>query len=159
MMISEFIERTGYTPDYEEYRHIEESYYDFDGNKDEFCKWWLKANAKGEWEKELKLRQRIEELENEVQRITERLEEDIEFYQPYFDRARKAEAIILAIGKERVPVFNLKCKDEKTWRKFEYVKVKYIDNGTIRFINVIEESGWTTSFKLDDIECIETLRK
>ena len=38
MMISEFIDRTGFTPTYEEYQEIEEAYYNFDGNKDAFCK-------------------------------------------------------------------------------------------------------------------------
>ena len=155
MMISEFIERTGYEPSFEEYKHIEDSYYEFDGNKDEFCKWWKKASKTGEWAKELKLRQTIEKLEAQHTEETRKTAETIEFYRPYFDRAIVAESIINAIGKDRVAVFNIKCKDEKQWRKFSYVKVKYIDNGTIRFINVIEESGWTTSFKLSDIEYIE----
>lgn len=38
MMMSEFIERTGFEPTYEEYAEIEEAYYRFSGNKDEFCK-------------------------------------------------------------------------------------------------------------------------
>lgn len=41
MMMSEFIERTGFEPTYEEYQEIEEAYYNFDGNKDEFCTKWL----------------------------------------------------------------------------------------------------------------------
>ena len=41
MMMSEFIERTGFEPTYEEYEAIEELYYNFDGNKDEFCAKWL----------------------------------------------------------------------------------------------------------------------
>ena len=40
MMIHEFTERTGYKPTWEEYREIEKQYYDFDGNKDEFCRDW-----------------------------------------------------------------------------------------------------------------------
>ena len=40
MMIHEFTERTGYKPTFEEYREIEKQYYDFDGNKDEFCRDW-----------------------------------------------------------------------------------------------------------------------
>lgn len=155
MMMSEFIERTGYEPSYEEYHFIEDSYYEFDGNKDEFCKWWKKAQKSGEWKKELGLRQKIANLEaTHAEEMAEK-EEALEFYRPYFYRAMNAEAILIAIGKERVATFNLKCKDEKAWRKFSFVKVKYIDNGTIRFINVIEESGWTTSFKLTDIEYIE----
>lgn len=42
MMMSEFIERTGFEPSAEEYREIEEAYYSFDGNKDEFCKAWVR---------------------------------------------------------------------------------------------------------------------
>lgn len=38
MLISEFIERTGYTPSEKFYHNvIEEAYYNFPGNKDEFC--------------------------------------------------------------------------------------------------------------------------
>lgn len=38
MMLSEFIERTGFEPTADEYSKIEEVYYDFDGDKDAFCK-------------------------------------------------------------------------------------------------------------------------
>ena len=34
MMMSEFIERTGFEPSAEEYENIEEQYYNFDGDKD-----------------------------------------------------------------------------------------------------------------------------
>ena len=47
MMKSEFIERTGYEPSNEEYHYIEESYYDFDGSKDDFCKQWMKDRKAG----------------------------------------------------------------------------------------------------------------
>lgn len=38
MMINEFTERTGVYPTADLYRAIEDAYYDFDGNKDAFCK-------------------------------------------------------------------------------------------------------------------------
>ena len=38
MMMSEFTERTGFEPMAEEYVEIEQQYYNFDGNKDAFCK-------------------------------------------------------------------------------------------------------------------------
>ena len=38
MLMSEFIDRTGFTPTYEEYQEIEEAYYTFNGTKDAFCK-------------------------------------------------------------------------------------------------------------------------
>lgn len=41
MMMSEFIERTGFEPSAEEYEKIEEQYYNFDGDKDAFCANWL----------------------------------------------------------------------------------------------------------------------
>ena len=37
MMISEFIERTGFEPTAREYAKIEIAYYDLHGNIDEFC--------------------------------------------------------------------------------------------------------------------------
>ena len=42
MMMSEFIERTGFEPTANEYAKIEEAYYDFDGDKDAFCKAFVK---------------------------------------------------------------------------------------------------------------------
>ena len=52
MLLSEFVARTGYTPENaDEYRKIEEEYYNFPGNKDAFCKAW-----KDEYEARLSLR-------------------------------------------------------------------------------------------------------
>lgn len=34
MLISEFIERTGFQPTFNEYQQIEDAYYNFDGDKD-----------------------------------------------------------------------------------------------------------------------------
>ena len=45
MMMSEFIERTGFEPTASEYVKIEEAYYDFNGNKDEFCKAFVKNGS------------------------------------------------------------------------------------------------------------------
>ena len=42
MMMSEFIDRTGFEPTAKEYAKIEEAYYDFDGDKDAFCKAFVK---------------------------------------------------------------------------------------------------------------------
>ena len=42
MMMSEFIDRTGFEPTASEYEKIEEAYYDFDGGKDAFCKAFVK---------------------------------------------------------------------------------------------------------------------
>ena len=45
MMISEFIERTGFQPLPFEYAKIEEAYYDFDGDKDAFCRAFVEAGG------------------------------------------------------------------------------------------------------------------
>ena len=47
MMMSEFIDRTGFEPTFEEYGEIEEAYYSFDGNKDQFCADWVKNDGAG----------------------------------------------------------------------------------------------------------------
>lgn len=44
MLVSEFIDRTGYQPTAEEYAEIEHIYMRFSGDKDEFCKRWAKMN-------------------------------------------------------------------------------------------------------------------
>ena len=45
MMMSEFIERTGFQPLPFEYAKIEEAYYNFDGDKDAFCRAFVKAGG------------------------------------------------------------------------------------------------------------------
>lgn len=45
MMISEFIERTGFEPTADEYAKIEEAYYNFDGDKDAFCKAFVDGHS------------------------------------------------------------------------------------------------------------------
>lgn len=44
MLLSEFIDRTGYQPTAEEYAAIEHEYYHFKGDKDQYCRAWCKAN-------------------------------------------------------------------------------------------------------------------
>lgn len=44
MLVSEFIDRTGYRPDADEYKAIEREYNSFRGDKDQFCRAWGKAN-------------------------------------------------------------------------------------------------------------------
>lgn len=45
MLVSEFIDRTGYQPTPDEYADIEQAYYAFAGDKDSFCRAWSKATA------------------------------------------------------------------------------------------------------------------
>lgn len=44
MMQQEFTARTGYKPTANEYKDIEAAYYEFNGNKDEFCSMWKEEN-------------------------------------------------------------------------------------------------------------------
>ena len=44
MLMSEFIDRTGYQPTAEEYIEIEMAYNAFIGDKDKFCRAWCKSN-------------------------------------------------------------------------------------------------------------------
>lgn len=100
MMMSEFTERTGYTPTYEEYHYIEESYYEFDGNKDEFCKAWKKDQKDGHWAKELRLRKAMDEMKAEMQKEIDEREDNLNFYRPYFQRAWDAEKELKAANEK-----------------------------------------------------------
>lgn len=161
MMIQEFIDRTGYTPEDEEYKYIEQSYYDFAGFKDDFCKWWKKAYKSGEWKRELALRKDFEEIKGHMMDKIHELEdqikmddEGIQFYKEQTAKFAVSDRILKATGMDVVKKLSIQIKNEPWDRLYDNVKVRYIDNGKLRFINVIEESGWTTSFKLEDVERI-----
>ena len=91
MMMKEFTERTGVTPTHWEYEQIEELYYNFQGNKDEFCKDWL---ANGGPEKMYAYRAaRIEGLESllvdqakDYEAAITRQEDEIEKLKAQLDR-------------------------------------------------------------------------
>ena len=163
MMMSEFIERTGYEPSYEEYHYIEESYYEFPGNKDEFCKQWKKDNKDGHWQRELSLMKAMDQMKAEYEKKLAEQEENLKFYRPYFDRATKAEkkATILDLVSEESVSVEVRIKGR--WEKFENVKVHYVGmsyNGKFEFINLIPNNGyrgWMQSIKLDDIEVIKKI--
>ena len=91
MMMSEFIERTGYQPSNEEYHYIEDSYYEFDGNKDEFCKQWKKDQKDGHWAKELKLRKQMDEMKAQMQAIIDEKEKNLVFYRKEFQKGYDAQ--------------------------------------------------------------------
>ncbi len=91
MMMSEFIERTGFQPTAEEYAKIEEAYYDFNGDKNEFC---LEFVAKG-GEKKIyearateieRLKGKIVELEKMFKADAEKKEQRITYLQTELDR-------------------------------------------------------------------------
>lgn len=90
MMYSEFYERTKTEVSYEEYHFIEESYYEFDGNKDEFCKAWLKDRKSGKWSMELRFRKALDEQKAEYEKQLAEKEENLIFYREYTESLRKS---------------------------------------------------------------------
>lgn len=84
MMITEFISLTGFEVTEEEYSIIENSYYDFDGNKIEFCKDWVK-NGGIQRVAHARDRARVSELEiqlAEAQKEIDSLKEQLLDWQP-----------------------------------------------------------------------------
>ena len=70
MMYSEFTERTGFYPDANLYRMIEEAYYDFEGDKNEFCKAY-QANKDGLAEKIA--RAACQRAQNEIKKVEDKV--------------------------------------------------------------------------------------
>jgi hypothetical protein len=85
MTKAEFTQRTKYTPNDLEYRYIEESYYDFDGDKDEFCKAWLKDKKNGKWELEMRLRWKIDKQKKDFEAQLTDKEERLDYYTTAFN--------------------------------------------------------------------------
>ena len=101
MMMQEFTERTGFEPMFDEYKEIEEAYYSFNGNKDEFCADWMKnggpekiAEARAKKIEQLnsrileldrQLRQTSEQYEKRINRLNTELEREQE-WKPYEDK-------------------------------------------------------------------------
>lgn len=82
MMMSEFIERTGFEPTAKEYAKIEEAYYDFNGNKDEFCKAFVKNGGEkkiyeARAEEIVQLKSELVEMEKQHKTELEAREEQI----------------------------------------------------------------------------------
>lgn len=88
MMKSEFIERTKYEPTAEEYHYIEESYYELDGDKDQFCKQWLKDKKSGAWAKEYRLRKMVDDTKAEMQKKIDEQEENLQWYREQYEEFR-----------------------------------------------------------------------
>lgn len=83
MMMQEFTERTGFEPMFDEYKEIEEAYYSFNGNKDEFCADWMKNGgpekiAEARVKKIEQLNSRILELDRQLRQTTEQYEKRID---------------------------------------------------------------------------------
>ena len=76
MLMQEFIDRTGFEPTIEEYREIEQQYYDFAGDKNAFC---------AQFDVEKANRDRVKRLEEAVCKEAE-LRKEIERLQAELDR-------------------------------------------------------------------------
>ncbi len=91
MMISEFIERTGFEPTASEYVKIEKAYYDFNGNKDEFCKAFVKNGGekkiyKARAEEIAQLKSQLVEMEKQHKTEMEAREKQINDLTAELDR-------------------------------------------------------------------------
>ena len=85
MMISEFIERTGFEPTADEYERIEDAYYNFDGNKDAFCKAFIENGG------ELKI---YKARADEIARLrSQMLETEKQFKKDVADRDRRIDQL------------------------------------------------------------------
>ena len=71
MLMQEFESFTGYVPTNEEYKFIEDSYYESEqyATKEEFCKAWVADKASGRWDVELRLRKEMASLNIERERL------------------------------------------------------------------------------------------
>lgn len=92
MMISEFIDRTGFEPTAKEYAKIEEAYYNFDGDKDAFCKAFVAHNG----EKQI-CKTRAEEIERLNSQM---LELKKTFKQDIADRDRRIDELTAELDRE-----------------------------------------------------------
>lgn len=89
MMYNEFVKRTNVEISFDEYKYVEDAYYDSNLLKDEFCKEWLEAYKSGKWAVELKFRKKLDEQEAEMKEKIESVEKDLAWYVRNFDLVRK----------------------------------------------------------------------
>lgn len=92
MMMSEFIERTGFHPTASEYAKIEEAYYDFDGDKDAFCKAFM--NNGGELKTYKARAEEIARLNSQLLEIEKEHKKEIA------DRDRRIEQLTAELDRE-----------------------------------------------------------
>lgn len=94
MMMNEFIERTGFEPTYEEYAEIEEAYYNFSGNKDEFCKWFVEHDGgkkvyANRVQKIAQLKSKIVEMEKDFMQELQKKEQEVARLTAALDREQE----------------------------------------------------------------------
>lgn len=92
MMMSEFVERTGFQPTADEYDQIESSYYAFDGDKDAFCKAFVEQGG------EMKI---YKARANEIARLrSQMLEIEKEHRKEVADRDRRINELTAELDRE-----------------------------------------------------------
>lgn len=86
MLYNEFVTLTETEVSDEEYRYIEQSYYDSELDKAEFCKLWKQDYDSGKWAVELALRRKLDrmteelkEREKEIAKLEEQLDREQEW--------------------------------------------------------------------------------
>lgn len=115
MLVSEFIDRTGYQPTAEEYAAIEHEYYHFKGDKDAYCRAWAKANptkAGTLWAKQ-KENERVgkvfDRLVAHIIKYAKKKEfdRDMLYYMNYEDRSMHADFVVKQTkAKDRIDLWN-----------------------------------------------------
>ena len=132
MMLSEFVERTGFEPMPAEYAKIEEAYCGFNGDKDAFCK----AFVAGDGEKKIyqaraaeieRLNGKILDLDKTFQQSSAEYERRLAFFQAELDR-------------------------ELEWKPYEFTQnipqaeyaelAKCVDSGSARYMTDDEALDW-----------------
>ena len=91
-MICEFIARTGFEPTADEYTKIENAYYEFDGDKDAFCKAFVENNGVYQL-----CRARVEEI---ARLRSLMLETEKQLKKDVADRDRRIEQLTAELDKE-----------------------------------------------------------
>ncbi len=92
MMMSEFVERTGFQPTADEYDQIESAYYAFDGDKDAFCKAFVEQGG------EMKI---YKARANEIARLrSQMLEIEKEHKKEVADRDRRINKLTAELDRE-----------------------------------------------------------
>lgn len=94
MMMNEFVECTGFEPTYEEYTEIEEAYYNFSGNKDEFCKWFVEHDGEKQVyasrvQRIAQLKSKIVEMEKDFMRELQQKEQEVARLTAALDREQE----------------------------------------------------------------------
>ena len=132
MMLSEFVERTGFEPMSAEYAKIEEAYCGFNGDKDAFCK----AFVAGDGEKKI-YQARAAEIDRLNGKI---LDMDKTFQQSNTEYERRLAAL------------QAELDQELEWKPYEFTKnisqaeyaelAKCVDSGSARYMTDDEALDW-----------------